>query len=220
MKIMVASLALSLTVTVNVNPPSSLLHLLPLLSSSSSSATASGVRFKHSLVVEKAERRLASTSKHICRAAATEYKFPDPIPEFADAETEKFRNHLLTKLSKRDIYGDSVDQVVRICTEVFIYLFAVSFLLFSDLGALLLENKEKKKGTDFSHINWKQIFGTFLHTEYGGPGTLLVLPFIDMADTVNERGLPGGPQAARAAVKWAQKHVDKDWNEWTGGDDE
>nr|XP_048321513.1 protein PLASTID REDOX INSENSITIVE 2, chloroplastic-like [Ziziphus jujuba var. spinosa] len=181
MKIMVASLALSLTVTVNVNPPSSLLHLLPLLSSSSSSATASGVRFKHSLVVEKAERRLASTSKHICRAAATEYKFPDPIPEFADAETEKFRNHLLTKLSKRDIYGDSVDQVVRICTE---------------------------------------IFGTFLHTEYGGPGTLLVLPFIDMADTVNERGLPGGPQAARAAVKWAQKHVDKDWNEWTGGDDE
>ncbi|KAH7513855.1 hypothetical protein FEM48_Zijuj11G0026700 [Ziziphus jujuba var. spinosa] len=208
MKIMVASLALSLTVTVNVNPPSSLLHLLPLLSSSSSSATASGVRFKHSLVVEKAERRLASTSKHICRAAATEYKFPDPIPEFADAETEKFRNHLLTKLSKRDIYGDSVDQVVRICTEVFIYLFAVSFLLFSDLGALLLENKEKKKIFVLSYTPSLVVLG------------LLVLPFIDMADTVNERGLPGGPQAARAAVKWAQKHVDKDWNEWTGGDDE
>ncbi|KDO37064.1 hypothetical protein CISIN_1g046504mg, partial [Citrus sinensis] len=63
------------------------------------------------------------------------------------------------------------------------------------------------------------IFNTFLHSEYGGPGTLLVLPFIDMADTLNERGLPGGPQAARAAVKWAQRHVDKDWKEWTGDSD-
>lgn len=64
----------------------------------------------------------------------------------------------------------------------------------------------------------EQIFSTFLHSEYGGPGTLLVLPFIDMADTVNERGLPGGPQAARAAIKWAQKHVDNDWKEWTAPD--
>ncbi|KDP21302.1 hypothetical protein JCGZ_21773 [Jatropha curcas] len=115
--------------------------------------------------------------KQICRAG--EYKFPDPIPEFADAEAEKFRTHLHKKLVKKDICGDSVDDVVRICTE---------------------------------------IFSTFLHTEYGGPGTLLVTPFIDMADTINERGLPGGPQAARAAVKWAQDHVDKDWKEWTGGD--
>ncbi|KAL6983619.1 DNA-directed DNA polymerase [Sarracenia purpurea var. burkii] len=109
----------------------------------------------------------------ICRA--TEYQFPDPIPEFADAETEKFRNHLFEKLSKKDLFGDSLEEVVGICTE---------------------------------------IFSTFLHTEYGGPGTLLVIPFIDMADTLNEQGLPGGPQAARAAVKWAQKHVDKDWKEW------
>ncbi|KAI3412286.1 uncharacterized protein J3R85_017542 [Psidium guajava] len=125
-------------------------------------------------------RHLPSKPRHgnrICRAA--EYKFPDPIPEFADAETEKFRNHLLTKLSKKDLFGDSIDEVVGICTE---------------------------------------IFSTFLHSEYGGPGTLLVIPFIDMADTINERGLPGGPQAARAAVKWAQGHVDKDWKEWNGED--
>lgn len=64
----------------------------------------------------------------------------------------------------------------------------------------------------------KQIFSTFLHSEYGGPGTLLVLPFVDMADALNEQGLPGGPQAARAAIKWAQDHVDKDWKEWTIGD--
>ncbi|KGN51837.1 protein PLASTID REDOX INSENSITIVE 2, chloroplastic [Cucumis sativus] len=119
----------------------------------------------------------SSFPTHICTAA--EYKFPDPIPEFAVAETEKFRAHLLQKLSKRDIYGDSLQQVVGICTE---------------------------------------IFNTFMHTEYGGPGTLLVLPFIDMSDAINERGLPGGPQAARAAVKWAQDHVDKDWNQWTGDD--
>ncbi|XP_043703246.1 protein PLASTID REDOX INSENSITIVE 2, chloroplastic [Telopea speciosissima] len=118
-----------------------------------------------------------SSKKQICRAA--EYKFPDPIPEFAESETERFRTHLHKKLSKRSIYGDSVQEVVEICTE---------------------------------------IFNTFLHTEYGGPGTLLVIPFIDMADTLNERGLPGAPQAARAAVVWAQEHVDKDWNEWTGGD--
>ncbi|XP_022727277.1 LOW QUALITY PROTEIN: protein PLASTID REDOX INSENSITIVE 2-like [Durio zibethinus] len=118
-----------------------------------------------------------SSTNFICKAA--EYKFPDPIPEFADAETDKFRTHLLKKLSKKDIYGDSVEEVVGICTE---------------------------------------IFSTFLHAEYGGPGTLLVIPFIDMADTLNERGLPGGPQAARAAVKWAQDHVDKDWKEWNSSD--
>ncbi|KAJ8637269.1 hypothetical protein MRB53_011536 [Persea americana] len=120
--------------------------------------------------------------KRLCRAAeSAEYVFPDPIPEFADSETEKFRAHLLKKLPKKDIFGDSVNEVVEICTE---------------------------------------IFSNFLHTEYGGPGTLLVVPFIDMADTLNERGLPGGPQAARAAVVWAQKHVDNDWNAWTGGDDD
>ncbi|KAG6490673.1 hypothetical protein ZIOFF_051983 [Zingiber officinale] len=68
--------------------------------------------------------------------------------------------------------------------------------------------------------NWiTKIFSKFLHTEYGGPGTLLVIPFIDMADTLREKGLPGAPQAARAAVVWAQKHVDKDWKEWPVGRD-
>ncbi|KMZ69277.1 hypothetical protein ZOSMA_219G00110 [Zostera marina] len=112
----------------------------------------------------------------VCRAAA-EYVFPNPIPAFADSEINKFRNHLLEKLSKKDIFKDSVQQIVEVCTE---------------------------------------ILGNFLHTEYGGPGTLLVLPFIDMADAINERGLPGAPQAARAAVVWAQNHLDNDWKEWTG----
>ncbi|CAK8561521.1 unnamed protein product [Lathyrus sativus] len=110
-----------------------------------------------------------------------EYKFhnfPDPIPEFADSETEKLKSHLLKKLPQKDIFEDSVEEVVGVCTE---------------------------------------IFRTFLHSEYGGPGTLLVYPFADMADTVTERGLPGGPQAARSALNWAHANVDKDWNEWRGG---
>ena len=77
------------------------------------------------------------------------------------------------------------------------------------------ENKECRCWIYYLTIIFEQILSTFLHTEYGGPGTLLVIPFMDMADTLNERGLPGGPQAARAAVKWAQNHVDKDWKEWT-----
>ncbi|KAJ1419504.1 protein PLASTID REDOX INSENSITIVE 2 [Sesbania bispinosa] len=63
-----------------------------------------------------------------------------------------------------------------------------------------------------------KVSSTFLHSKYGGSDTLLVDCFIDMVDAVNERGLPGGPQAARAAVKWTQDHVDKDWKEWTGDD--
>ncbi|XVF84893.1 hypothetical protein PTKIN_Ptkin17bG0075900 [Pterospermum kingtungense] len=160
--------------------------LLSLVSSSSSSSWHSlSFAFKNSIVIQL---RYSSTdpsttktthfwpTKFVCKAA--EYKFPDPIPEFAGAETDMFRTHLLKKLSEKDIYGDSVEEVVGICTE---------------------------------------ICSTFLHTEYGGPGTLLVIPFIDMADTLDERGLPGGPQAVRAAVKWAQDHVDKDWKELIKG---
>lgn len=163
------------------------LSLLPNFSSSFSSTTffAFGqlkeisLRYSSDLQPSSSIINKAQTQprRHICRAA--EYKFPDPIPEFAVAETEKFKTHLSKKLTKKDIYGDSLEEVVGICTE---------------------------------------IFSTFLHAEYGGPGTLLVTPFIDMADTVNEQGLPGGPEAARVAVKWAQAHVDNDWKEWTGGD--
>ncbi|KAK8953300.1 hypothetical protein KSP40_PGU004547 [Platanthera guangdongensis] len=60
------------------------------------------------------------------------------------------------------------------------------------------------------------ILSNFLHTEYGGPGTLMVVPLIDMADTINERGLPGEPQAARAAVILAQNNVDRDWKDSNG----
>uniref|UniRef100_A0A1J3CBR5 Protein PLASTID REDOX INSENSITIVE 2, chloroplastic n=1 Tax=Noccaea caerulescens TaxID=107243 RepID=A0A1J3CBR5_NOCCA len=163
---------------------SSLRCALPTIHSLSSPAANScavkSTQFlKRSTRIRLTDFPLSSASRRgfVCRAS--EYKFPDPIPEFAEAETEKFREHMLKKLSKRDLFEDSVDEIVGICTE---------------------------------------IFETFLRSEYGGPGTLLVVPFIDMADTLNERELPGGPQAARAAIKWAQDHVDKDWKEWTGTD--
>ncbi|GJZ49235.1 protein plastid REDOX insensitive 2, chloroplastic [Tanacetum coccineum] len=128
--------------------------------------------FRYSLNPSSSRRNLKTL---IVKAA--EYKFPDPIPEFAEAETEKFREHLIEKLSKKDVFEDSVDEVVEICSE---------------------------------------IFAKFMNEEYGGPGTLMVDPFWEMADTINQSELPGGPQAARAAVKWAQDHVDSDWKEWNG----
>ncbi|CAN6550660.1 unnamed protein product [Malus baccata var. baccata] len=162
-------------------PPPKLHPSSSFLSPSSSTSSIPSVRVltTSSIHFSSTSPFLSLRKQQICKAAG-EYKFPDPIPEFADSETEKLRTHLLNKLSKKETYEDSVEEIVGICTE---------------------------------------IFSTFLHTEYGGPGTLLVVPFIDMADTLNERGLPGGPQAARAAIKWAQNHVDKDWNEWTGGDE-
>ncbi|KAF5182402.1 Plastid redox insensitive [Thalictrum thalictroides] len=103
------------------------------------------------------------------------YIYPDPIPEFAEAETLKFRRELLKKLlMNKEIRGD-VDEVVKVCAE---------------------------------------IFSDFLRKEYGGPGTLLVEPFTDMLVALKEKKLPGAPEAARAALLWAQNYLDKDWDIW------
>ncbi|EXB82645.1 hypothetical protein L484_027826 [Morus notabilis] len=114
-----------------------------------------------------------------CRRATTpfrKYAYPDPIPEFAESETRKFRNGLLKRLSKeKETFGDDLSDVVEVCV---------------------------------------QIFGNFLHKEYGGPGTLLVEPFTDMMVALKERDLPGAPLAARASLLWAQNYVDQDWEIW------
>ncbi|XP_057493733.1 protein PLASTID REDOX INSENSITIVE 2, chloroplastic isoform X1 [Actinidia eriantha] len=48
------------------------------------------------------------------------YVYPDPIPEFAVSETQKFRDELLTKLSKeKDTFGDELEIVVDVCAEIF-----------------------------------------------------------------------------------------------------
>ncbi|GFP80071.1 hypothetical protein PHJA_000150500 [Phtheirospermum japonicum] len=48
------------------------------------------------------------------------YVYPDPIPEFAAAETQKFKAELLKKLSKeKDTFGDELQTVVNVCAQVF-----------------------------------------------------------------------------------------------------
>ncbi|KAL1539375.1 protein PLASTID REDOX INSENSITIVE 2, chloroplastic-like [Salvia divinorum] len=104
------------------------------------------------------------------------YVYPDPIPEFAAAETEKFKAELLKKLSKqRETFGNDLRMVVDVCAE---------------------------------------IFGEFLHKDYGGPGTLLIEPFTDMMLALKDRNLAGAALAAGASLLWSQNYVDRDWEDW------
>ncbi|KAM3275153.1 hypothetical protein ACQJBY_043868 [Aegilops geniculata] len=154
--------------------------LLPLSSSPRPSRLAPSTRPSGHLRLRSRPPRPARV---VCRraknAAFEDYKFPDPIPEFAEQETSKFREHMTWRLEqkKEQYFGEHVEDIVDVCTEV---------------------------------------LGTFLQHEYCGPGTLLVHPFLDMKGEIKERGLPGAPQAARAAIAWAEKNIDKDWKEWTG----
>ncbi|XP_030961263.1 protein PLASTID REDOX INSENSITIVE 2, chloroplastic-like isoform X3 [Quercus lobata] len=46
------------------------------------------------------------------------YVYPDPIPEFAEAEIRKFRAEVLRKLLKdKDTFGEELDAVVDVCAE-------------------------------------------------------------------------------------------------------
>lgn len=120
---------------------------LPLARSCLSSAPPPSSFRRSSLFPRRSDRLL-------CRAA--EYKFPDPIPEFAldvrahippcffgfnysiyalglvgDSlhlpsffflvqETTRFRTHMLQRLTKKkEYFGDSVGEVVDVCTEVY-----------------------------------------------------------------------------------------------------
>ncbi|KDO82573.1 hypothetical protein CISIN_1g038417mg, partial [Citrus sinensis] len=48
------------------------------------------------------------------------YTYPDPTPEFAEAETHEFRDEILKKLSKdKETFGDERDTVNEVCVEVF-----------------------------------------------------------------------------------------------------
>ncbi|KAI9169887.1 hypothetical protein LWI28_019120 [Acer negundo] len=48
------------------------------------------------------------------------YTYPDPIADFAEAETQKFRAELFKKLSKdKETFGDDLDNVVDVCAEIF-----------------------------------------------------------------------------------------------------
>ncbi|KAF5726765.1 hypothetical protein HS088_TW22G00447 [Tripterygium wilfordii] len=47
------------------------------------------------------------------------YVYPDPIPEFAEHETRKFRAELLKKLSEeKETFGDDLNHVIEVCAEI------------------------------------------------------------------------------------------------------
>ncbi|RRT40043.1 hypothetical protein B296_00048486, partial [Ensete ventricosum] len=101
----------------NASPPPfpSLFHRpAPCPSLPLSSPRLSSPRFHRYIPLKRAPHR---GSRFTCRAA--EYKFPDPIPDFAAAETDRFRTHMLERLTKKkEHFGDCVGEVVDVCTEV------------------------------------------------------------------------------------------------------
>ncbi|KNA18187.1 hypothetical protein SOVF_072700 [Spinacia oleracea] len=55
---------------------------------------------------------------HSSSAPTSEICLPDPIPEFAEAETQKFKIELKTTLLKdEDALGDELDRVVDVCAK-------------------------------------------------------------------------------------------------------
>ncbi|KAE8648725.1 protein PLASTID REDOX INSENSITIVE 2, chloroplastic isoform X1 [Cucumis sativus] len=62
------------------------------------------------------------TSSVIYRATpiTASYVYPEPIPEFAEVETQKFKEQLSKKLAKdRETFGNDFDSVVDVCSKIF-----------------------------------------------------------------------------------------------------
>ncbi|KAK9935546.1 hypothetical protein M0R45_022645 [Rubus argutus] len=63
-----------------------------------------------------------TTTKPLSATASTpqKYMYPDPIPEFAESETHKFRAELSRKLLKdKATFGDDFNSVIDVCTQIF-----------------------------------------------------------------------------------------------------
>lgn len=96
----------------------------------------------------------SSSNKSLTPALAAwqppKYVYPDPIPEFAVAETEKFRGELRKKLLKsKETFGDDIDAVVEVCAEIFSEFLHKEYggpgtLLVEPFTDMLLALKEKK----------------------------------------------------------------------------
>ncbi|KAG6398808.1 hypothetical protein SASPL_140279 [Salvia splendens] len=78
------------------------------------------------------------------------YVYPDPIPEFAAAETEKFKAELLKKLLKqRETFGNDLRMVVDVCAEIFSEFLHKDYggpgtLLIEPFTDMMLAIKDKK----------------------------------------------------------------------------
>ncbi|KAL8137746.1 hypothetical protein V2J09_003747 [Rumex salicifolius] len=63
--------------------------------------------------------RRPSPQSRATQSQSQRFVYPDPIPDFADAETEKFKVELKTKLIEaRDTFGEELDSVVSICAKI------------------------------------------------------------------------------------------------------
>ncbi|PKA48844.1 hypothetical protein AXF42_Ash016360 [Apostasia shenzhenica] len=95
---------------------------------------------------------VGETSKSSTRAAwqPPQYVYPDPSPEFARFETQKFEEELLKRLLKnKETFGDDIEEVVRVCAEIFSNFLHKEYggpgtLLVEPFTDMLLELKEKK----------------------------------------------------------------------------
>ncbi|CAI9756269.1 unnamed protein product [Fraxinus pennsylvanica] len=99
-------------------------------------------------------RRLLVPAKTFSRALnATQpqkYTYPDPIPEFGAAETQKFKVELLQKLSKeKETFGNDLHTVVNVCSEIFNEFLHQEYggpgtLLIEPFTDMMITLKEKK----------------------------------------------------------------------------
>ncbi|XP_010682624.2 protein PLASTID REDOX INSENSITIVE 2, chloroplastic isoform X2 [Beta vulgaris subsp. vulgaris] len=72
-------------------------------------------------IIPLSHRRTQSLSSILTLRAnpPQKYVYPDPIPEFAEAETRKFKIELTKTLSKDEhAFGDELDKVVNVCAEI------------------------------------------------------------------------------------------------------
>ncbi|XP_023513727.1 protein PLASTID REDOX INSENSITIVE 2, chloroplastic-like isoform X2 [Cucurbita pepo subsp. pepo] len=79
------------------------------------------------------------TSSIIYRAtpATASCVYHDPIPEFAEVETKKFKEQLSKKLAKdRETFGNDLDSVVEVCSKIFSEYLHVEY---GGPGTLLVE---------------------------------------------------------------------------------
>ncbi|KAK4399742.1 protein PLASTID REDOX INSENSITIVE 2, chloroplastic [Sesamum angolense] len=156
------------------------------------------------------------------------YVYPDPIPEFASAETQKFKAELLKKLSKEKSPSEMIFK--RLSMSVPSWLLDTSIIapgfVFLDFASLhdsfighhilcfVILLSDLISSAQVGESARSHIFSEFLHKDYGGPGTLLIEPFTDMMVALKEKNLPGAPLAARASLLWAQNYIDEDWEDW------
>ncbi|KAF7124057.1 hypothetical protein RHSIM_Rhsim12G0124000 [Rhododendron simsii] len=88
-------------------------------------SSASCVILRHpystvSLPSNPVSTRASPQSNPLQATQPPKYVYPDPIPEFAVAETKKFREDILRKLSKdEEAFGDDLEMIVNVCAEVF-----------------------------------------------------------------------------------------------------